>query len=601
MGNKRIFTTCLSNLLLVAAAVSSQGQELQQAQRAYYQPLSQLEYAQHQRAAYQERIRPEWMNPGKKAQPFGPSQTHSQFSQPVASPNVAPRVAQPFGPTVSPKPAKPTLQQRAANLLQEQRATDAFNRSIARQAEGLVAPRAVEPGRIPMLPAGFGAKTQDDPFGENQSQNQGNVFDPFADPPKSQDPFGESQTPTPNTVPNPFSDPPKTQQPILPGEMGGNQESPLSEPVLPNDATLEPAPTPAPVEAPNQTEDPSQLTNPFDDPVPPALEPDYLQGRPYSERYTPPAGIYRAPQQQMPQNQLPPIVPPDQAPPMFHPGYSQQPYQAPTYQPAYQPIPGQQPYNAQPVQPYNAPAAPIATAPPATAPAPVANDVYSPVVATSNQCGSCGTACGGGCGLGGTGGLGNAGCPNFYFSVFGGWNGLRDMNSLASGIGEFQTDDGSIFGFALGRRNGRNLRTELEFSYRENNVTGFLSDSGVLTDLSGELNSYAGMANAYWEFVNFRNRLFKPYIGGGIGFISIDSDIRNANAVSILSSGVDNDTSLAYQYMLGMNYKAYRNVDLFVEYRYLKAESFRLDTTVGSSGRYNFASDNVLFGMRWKF
>ena len=190
--------------------------------------------------------------------------------------------------------------------------------------------------------------------------------------------------------------------------------------------------------------------------------------------------------------------------------------------------------------------------------------------------------------------------PNFYFSFFGGWSDVGPLVS-ESDLGQFNLDDGTVFGIALGRRNGRNLRTELEFSVRSNDVLSFY-DGATLSQLSGnDVRSFAGMANAYWEFQRFRTRLLQPYIVAGVGFISIDSDIFDLDSNNIVQPDNNNDTSLAVQYMAGLNYKAYPNVDLYAEYRFLRADTFRLDTTVGTSDRYNYRTDNVFLGLRWKF
>ena len=237
----------------------------------------------------------------------------------------------------------------------------------------------------------------------------------------------------------------------------------------------------------------------------------------------------------------------------------------------------------------------MTTPPPAPAVAPaVTNDVYTPAVAPIDLCELCQTGCGGVC----LGRETNA-LPNFYFSFFGGWSNLRDLTSN-SGLGDFQTEDGSLFGIALGRRNGRNLRTELELASRNYDVSGF-SDGSTLTPLTGEVTAFSGMANAYWEFTNVRTRLIKPYVGVGVGFIAVDNDINDLNSMSIIDPNSEDDTSLAFQYMIGLNYKAYRNVDLFAEYRYLEADTFRIDTTVGTSDRFSFQTDNVVLGLRWKF
>ncbi len=449
---------------------------------------------------------------------------------------------------------------------------------------------------------GFGIR-QDDPFGENQGTGQTpsrpRGFDPFAEP-STDDPFGEEQMAPggqQNQLTDPFADPPGLRPP--PRDLSTREprsRQPQTEggadPVLPGDANPgldAPSLNGSSVLEGNGNEDyPPGTVKPDDRDLPDPFKDPANQRNFGEDRYIPPAGIYRPPgsrrryQDDYPQ--------PAYEPPQRHYQPQQPEFYQPDYKPAYQPIPGQAPTYQ-----------PVYTAPPAqqlvSAPASPVESVYTPTVAplsAYDKCQACQSDCGGAC-------LGcNVNrCPDFYFSLFGGWSGLKDLRS-ETGLGSFRTDDGYVFGVALGRRNGRNLRTELEFSTRSHDVTGFF-DGSNLTPLSGDIRSYAGMANAYWEVIDVRTRYFKPYVGIGAGFISIDSDIQDANSQTILETGTENDTSLALQYMVGINYKAYRNVDLFVEYRYLRADTFRLDTTVGTSDRYPYLADNVLFGLRWKF
>jgi opacity protein-like surface antigen len=160
--------------------------------------------------------------------------------------------------------------------------------------------------------------------------------------------------------------------------------------------------------------------------------------------------------------------------------------------------------------------------------------------------------------------------------------------------------DGTGFSLGLGRKNGCNLRTEVNFSFHQNDISGFRSGSTIAA-LGGELSSFAGMANAYWDLTDVPSRCFKPYVGMGIGFISIDSEIQDSMGRNIVLPGMDNDTSLAYQWMGGVTYKTCRNMDFFAEYRFLGADTFRLETTGSLSDRYSYKTDNVFFGLRWKF
>jgi opacity protein-like surface antigen len=270
------------------------------------------------------------------------------------------------------------------------------------------------------------------------------------------------------------------------------------------------------------------------------------------------------------------------------PSYS--PMGQPYYQPAYQPIPGVPAppgFYSEAVPPCCSPM--VVDGPPDFSGGVVVpqDSVYSNVVGDCSTCQTSGQAC---C----------SGCPDFYFSFFGGYTSLRDMEGQSNG-GIIQADSGSGFGFALGRRNSRNLRTELELSFRENDLTGILFGN-TSQPFSGELNSFSGMANAYWEFVDVRTCCLKPYFGAGIGFVSFDSSATDSFGQSLIVPGAENDTSFAFQWMAGINYKAYRNMDLFAEYRFFQATTFRVDSTVaGVSDRYEFETDNVFVGFRWKF
>ena len=54
--------------------------------------------------------------------------------------------------------------------------------------------------------------------------------------------------------------------------------------------------------------------------------------------------------------------------------------------------------------------------------------------------------------------------------------------------------------------------------------------------------------------------------------------------------------------MAGLNYGASDHMDLFAEYRFLEADAFRMESSVSSlTGNYDYRSQGVGFGFRWKF
>lgn len=497
--------------------------------------------------------------------------------------------------------------------------------------------REPTPSRLPELPL---TSPQEDPFGDKQKPPRANPTTPAGN-----DNNPSAQKPATN---------PTQPRGTLPGEQDPIKTPPRTdprgqEPVLPNDAQ------------PN-TGNPTELTNPPTTGVPIENTPDvdwvvdggeqnelrmgpeprvddsidYANGKPMPEWREPSSNTYRAPSYQ----QGEPVPYSNQI----------QPYQgtAPRGQyfvPAFDPIPGlnqgQAFAPAAPQYPQGYPQS-VIIAPQQqygyqTQPAPVAaqplfaqeRQIYAPTVAngvppsnTRNQtcdgsqgCGDFGTAPHGraiGQGIGQRGFLrnlvaddssiaqaGNFDCPAFYFAFQGGSNDLQNL--LGNSNNELETDTGSAFTFALGRINGRNLRTEIELAIRNNDISDLIS-GGTSQNISGDISAFSGMANAYWEFVDFPGGRFKPYIGFGVGFASLETTLADAAGASVLTADGGSDTSFAYQWMAGVNYKTSNNLDVFAEYRFFEADSTRIDSTrVGFSDNYNYQSNTVGIGLRWKF
>ena len=69
----------------------------------------------------------------------------------------------------------------------------------------------------------------------------------------------------------------------------------------------------------------------------------------------------------------------------------------------------------------------------------------------------------------------------------------------------------------------------------------------------------------------------------------------------------DGSSSFAWQLMAGINYKANPNMDWFFEYRRTVADELDLHpkshvhTANGAAGLYDYETDNLFFGARFKF
>lgn len=201
-------------------------------------------------------------------------------------------------------------------------------------------------------------------------------------------------------------------------------------------------------------------------------------------------------------------------------------------------------------------------------------------------------------------------CLPFYLALHGGSTNLSDLITNSEGNQAiFRETTGSLFGLALGRIQGRNLRTELEVSYRQVDING-LDLVGPAPQqflpVAGDLGVISGMLNGYWAFNGIGR--FRPYVGGGLGFAFARPDIADPTGLEVATE--DDQSSFAYQWMAGAAYEASSSLEAFVEYRYFVADSFNLETELdpaafaplgNGSGEFDFRSTNILFGFRVKF
>ncbi len=195
----------------------------------------------------------------------------------------------------------------------------------------------------------------------------------------------------------------------------------------------------------------------------------------------------------------------------------------------------------------------------------------------------------------------------FYVGAHGGINSLSDSDVEQSGLsGEVTFDNGMAIGGAVGFNWSDNVRTELEITYRENDldnitVSAFgLSASGAL---DGDVSSIAFMANGFYDFrIGGPDGKFVPYLGGGIGVVQID-----VNDLAIAGSGAAgqdfDDTVFAFQLGGGVMFNIAKNVDLSVNYRYFRAADpeFSGSGVSGGDTTAEYRSHAVTAGIRLKF
>ncbi len=139
---------------------------------------------------------------------------------------------------------------------------------------------------------------------------------------------------------------------------------------------------------------------------------------------------------------------------------------------------------------------------------------------------------------------------SFYLKGFGGWTipqndsfELNDEVTGVSGNSGFDFDSGYILGAAVGYTISPNLSAELEYAFRNADVS--------LKNLSGQdgtIQSNAWMANVIYTFDGIgTNGAFRPYLGAGLGAADVQFNRDNG-------ADFNGDYNFAYQLITGVAY-----------------------------------------------
>jgi opacity protein-like surface antigen len=203
-------------------------------------------------------------------------------------------------------------------------------------------------------------------------------------------------------------------------------------------------------------------------------------------------------------------------------------------------------------------------------------------------------------------------CRYPYISVVGGATFVENFHRqielppAMSGVIETQGPsllDGYAFGGAFGFRVHPQLRLEMEYTYRDNEVgdwfTG-IEDNGLLTsltaaDASGSVNTHSLMFNSLYDLTTPQIGRLNLYGGGGIGVLYVDSTITLPAETYEVA-----DSAFAWQLVGGVSLPVRQNVELFAEYRYLGADKLNVDDANTSLpfGDFDYDSHNVFLGIR---
>ena len=133
------------------------------------------------------------------------------------------------------------------------------------------------------------------------------------------------------------------------------------------------------------------------------------------------------------------------------------------------------------------------------------------------------------------------------------------------------------------------VRGELEVSYRYNEYKKYGHQHEIVSKLvKGHVSSIGVLANAYYDFAN--STRFTPYVGVGAGFAHLKAKISPRKEYKDNSnlSNHKNTNRFAWQMIAGVSTPITDNIDLGIEYRYMRIQDFSRNQSVGVSARYTY-------------
>ncbi len=147
------------------------------------------------------------------------------------------------------------------------------------------------------------------------------------------------------------------------------------------------------------------------------------------------------------------------------------------------------------------------------------------------------------------------------------------------------------------------FRVEGEISHKYSEIESITDQNANFRfrNSDGNLGVTAFMANAFFDLHN--ETRVTPYLGGGIGFASLQlSDTRaNDSSGRLLLYEEDDDAVFAYQVGAGVEIAINRRFSLDLGYRYFGTETATFDNDFDRSSSMKFESHNLAVGFRVMF
>ena len=191
---------------------------------------------------------------------------------------------------------------------------------------------------------------------------------------------------------------------------------------------------------------------------------------------------------------------------------------------------------------------------------------------------------------------------------------INNNNSNGADVPAFDSEADYDLGIgvyaALGYGYSNNVRAEIEFSYRTNDIESIAADGAGFSGwpagtLGGDTTTMAIMGNVLYDFETGGS--VTPYIGLGIGMANVDHDISGNNPAGITANTIaygSADWVLAYQGIAGVAFDLAEGLALDISYRYFGTKKVAHPGTLDGGGaafETGYDPHSVFAGLRWSF
>lgn len=138
-----------------------------------------------------------------------------------------------------------------------------------------------------------------------------------------------------------------------------------------------------------------------------------------------------------------------------------------------------------------------------------------------------------------------------------------------AGSGDFSFNTGAAGTGFVGYHFNDMLAGEAELSVASagaDKFSGTINGDSIVAPIDGSLTTVLLLANAIYKPLGSR-AAFSPYVGGGIGFASIDDSINTIGAVNVASTG--SETDFAANFLIGMDFALVDRWSVGARYRFV--------------------------------